>query len=181
MNSNSQTYDKIIKVSSEGKVQLKKVLAVIGYAVFFSIWLIFALNNPSILVPLVVAGILCTVMLMLISWKYFNVEYEYSIWYGSFELAKIYAKKKRKNLLSADLKELLLVAPADEEYVNRAAHFEPKNKFYAVSSKNAENVWILVTGGKDEPRNLVFFEADERALSMLKAANPSVFVKKINK
>ena len=178
MNSNNQTYDKIISVSDEGKIRLKKMLAVVGYAIFFSLWLIFALNNTSILVPAIIAGVLCTVILMLATWKYFNVEYEYSIWYGSFELAKIYAKKKRKELLSAELKELLLIAPATDEYVKKAMHFEPKDIFFAVSSKNAENIWILVTGGKDEPRYLVYFEADERSLAMLRQANPTVFVKK---
>ena len=87
MNSNSQTYDKLVEVSTEGKARTKKMLAVVGYALFFSVWIIFALNNPDVLVPVIIAGILCTVMLMFISWKYFNVEYEYSIWYGSFELA----------------------------------------------------------------------------------------------
>ena len=101
MNSNNQTYDKLVKVSDEGKIRIKKMLAVMGYAVFFSIWLIFALNNPNILVPAIIAGILCTLILMFITWKYFNVEYEYSIWYGSFELAKIYAKKKERCSLFA--------------------------------------------------------------------------------
>ena len=179
MNGNTQTYDKIVKVSDEGIVRLKRVLAVIGYALFFSVWLIFAMKNRDIFVPVTVAGILCTIILILRSWKYFDVEYEYSIWYGNFELAKIYAKKKRKNLLSADIKEFLLIAPATEEYVNKAKHFEPKNTYYAVSSKNAENLWILVTGGKDEPRNLVFFEADERSLAMLRQANPTIFIKKV--
>ncbi len=180
MNANTQTYDKLVRTSTEGKVKRKKILAVIGYALFFSVWLILAFNNPDILVPMIVAGILCTVILMLITWKYFDVEYEYSIWYGTFTLAKIYAKKKRKNLLSADVKEFLLIAPATDEYVNKANHFEPKETFWAISSRDAGNVWIFVTGGKDEPRNLVFFEADERSLAMLRQANPSVFVKKTN-
>lgn len=178
MNSSTQTYDKLVRVSDGKKASFKKILAVTGYAAFFSVWLLFALNTPDIFVPILIAGGLCTSGLMMITWKYFEVEYEYSIWYGSFSLAKIYAKKKRRDLISADIKEFLLVAPATEEYVNKANHFEPKNTFYAVSSKTAENVWIFVTGDKDMPRNLVFFEADERSLAMLKQANPSVFVKK---
>ena len=178
MNQNTQTYDKLVKVSDKGKQRTKKIFAVIGYALFFSVWLIFAFNNRDIFVPLVAAGILCTVLLMLISWKYLDVEYEYSIWYGSFELAKIYSKKKRKDLMSAEIKEFLLIAPASEEYVNKAQHFEPQNTYCAISSKDAENVWLFVSGGKDEPRNLVLFEADDRMLTLLKTSNPSVFVKK---
>jgi hypothetical protein len=179
MNTNTQTYDKLIKVSDEGKIRLKKILAVIGYALFFSVWIILALRTPEALVPIIVAGILCTAILILFSWKYFDVEYEYSIWYGSFDLAKIFSKKKRKELLSADIKEMLLIAPATEEYIGRAHHLDPKDIIYATSSKDAENVWLFVSGGEDKPRILVFFEADERALSMLRLGNPSVFVIKI--
>lgn len=179
MNTNTQTYDKLIKVSAQGKIKLKKILAVIGYALFFSAWLIFALSTPEALVPIAAAGILCTVILILISWKYFDIEYEYSIWYGSFDVAKIFSKKKRKELISADIKEMLIIAPANEEYTNRAYHFDPNEIIYATSSKQAENMWLFVSGGKDKPRVLVFFEADERSLNMLRLGNPSVFVKKI--
>ena len=179
MNTNTQTYDKLVQVSTEGKIKLKKILAVIGYAFFFSAWLIFAINTPEAMIPIVVAGVLCTVILILISWKYFDVEYEYSIWYGSFDVAKIFSKKKRKELLSAEIKEMLLIAPATEEYTSRAYHFDPKEIIYATSSKQAENMWLFVSGGEDKPRNLVFFEADERSLNMLRLGNPSVFVKKI--
>ena len=179
MNTNTQTYDKLIKVSTEGKIKTKKILAVIGYSLFFSVWLLFALNTPDALVPIIVAGALCTSILILISWKYFDVEYEYSIWYGSFDVAKIFSKKKRKELISADIKEMLLIAPATEEYISRAYHLDPKDVIYATSSKSAEIVWLFVTGGEGNPHNLVFFEADERSLNMLRLGNPSVFIKKI--
>lgn len=178
MSSNSQTYEKVVKVSTTGKERFKRIGVVIVYSLFFAVWVFAALKNPQLLVPIIVAGILCTVMLILISWKYFNVEYEYALWYGSFEVAKIYSKKKRKTLMSADTKELMLVAPATEEYLTRAEHFELDKKIFAISSPYAEELWLLVSGGKDEPRILVVFEADERILDMLRRANPSVFVKK---
>jgi hypothetical protein len=56
---------------------------------------------------------------------------------------------------------------------------EIDKRHLALSSANSENMWLLVTGGKDMPRNLVFFEADDRMLALLRQANPSVFVKKI--
>ena len=176
MNSN-QTYEKIIKKGSAGKERTHKVAATVGYTLFFTVWLIIGIFNIDIFVPLAVAGALCTVALILLSWKYLDVEYEYALWYGSFEIAKIYSKKSRKNLLSADLKELLIVAPASEEYVNKAEHFGIDKRIDA-TSPSSEEVWLLVTGGKDEPKTLVFFEADERMLGILKAASPSVFIRK---
>ena len=177
MNSN-QTYEKVVKQCSEKKQNKNKSLAIMGYSVFFAIWLVIGIFNLDILVPLAVTGVLCTVALILLTWKYLDVEYEYALWYGSFEVAKIYSKKSRKTLLSAETKELLLIAPATEEYISKAKHFEIDKEVNATSAESDDS-WILVTGGKDEPRILVYFEADERLLGMLRAANPSVFVRKI--
>ena len=177
MNGNSQTYEKVINISNLPKEKLKRGLCVLGYSIFFSVWVFFALKNTEIMIPVIAAGILCTLMLVLITWKYLFVEYEYAIWYGNFELAKIYSKKKRKSLVNADLKELLLVAPANDEYTAKAEHFEIDKKFFAVSDLDDENVWLLVTGDKDRSRNVVFFEADDTMLSILKSSNPSVFIK----
>ena len=177
MNSN-QTYEKVVRSNSESKQRANKILAILGYSAFFAVWLVIGLFKRDILVPLAVTGVLCTVALILLTWKYLDVEYEYALWYGSFEVAKIYSKKSRKNLLSAETKELLLIAPATEEYISKAKHFEIDKEVNATSSESEES-WILVTGGKDEPRILVYFEADERLLGMLRAANPSVFVRKI--
>ena len=178
MNSN-QTYEKVVKKVEESKQRTNKALAIIGYSLFFAIWIVIGILNLDILVPLVATGLLCTVALILLSWKYLDVEYEYALWYGSFEVAKIYSKKSRKNLLSAETKELLLVAPATEEYINKAEHFGIDRRIIATPSAEGENVWIWVTGGKDEPRVLVYFEGDERLLGMLRSASPSVFVRKI--
>ena len=177
MNSN-QTYEKVVRKENEKKQRTNKMLALTGYSLFFAIWLAIGLFNLDILVPLAVTGMLCTVALILLSWKYLDVEYEYALWYGSFEVAKIYSKKSRKTLLSAETKELLLIAPATEEYISKAKHFEIDKEVNATSAESDDS-WILVTGGKDEPRILVYFEADERLLGMLRAANPSVFVRKI--
>ena len=43
----------------------------------------------------------------------------------------------------------------------------------------AENIWLLVTGEENEPRILIFMEADDRALSILKSNAPFAFTKKI--
>ena len=118
MNSN-QTYEKVVKQCSEKKQNTNKALAIMGYSVFFAIWLVIGIFNLDILVPLAATGVLCTIALILLSWKYLDVEYEYALWYGSFEVAKIYSKKSRKTLLSAETKELLLIAPATEEYISK--------------------------------------------------------------
>ncbi len=194
---NSQFYEKIVKVPNKGKQLAKKISLAMSYLLFFSIWLgaagYNAINDINSIVKylnegkgtmsftfifIFAAGILTTLMLFLITWKYVQLEYEYSFSCGTVSFAKIYGKKKRKILVESEMKELLIIAPATEEYINKAEHFEIDERVIAVSTEKADNIWLVVTGGKDEKRILVFFEADERSLAVLKSANPFVFVKK---
>jgi hypothetical protein len=150
-----------------------------AYVLFFAFWLASALRNigNKSFVLILLAGALTTFTLVILTWKYLQLEYEYSFWYGRLSIARIYGKKKRKALIDTDLKDLLIIAPATEEYIARAEHFDIEARIIAVSSESAENIWLAVTGGEDERRVLIFFEADERSLNMLKTANPISFVR----
>ncbi len=173
----NDSYEKVVKKSNKGKHLAKKISLALSYAVFFVLWLMAALNNPKQAVYIIVAGALLTLIIAIITWKYLCIEYEYSFSYGTLSVAKIYAKKKRKPMLETEIKELLIIAPATEEYIRKAEHFQIDKRIIAVSSEQAENIWLVVSGGKDERRVLVFFEADDRSLSILKSINPYVFIK----
>ena len=175
---NTQTYEKSVKVKSKGSHLAKKITIIMAYILFLSFWIAAAMNNAERFVLILTAGILSTLLIVILTWKYLYVEYEYSFWYGNMSIAKIYAKRKRKSVISTEMKDLLIIAPADDENVQRASRFEPEETIMAVSSEDADGIWLAVTGGKDEKRVLIFFEADERSLDMLKKANLFAFVKK---
>ena len=51
--------------------------------------------------------------------------------------------------------------------------------YLATISEQAENIWLCVTGEEDEPRLLIFIEADDRSLAILKSCAPHAFVKNL--
>ncbi len=175
---NTGVYEKIIKVPNKGVHLVKKISLAMSYALFFSVFLVAALNDLTLALPVLLLGALLTFTLVAITWKYLQIEYEYSFSYGTISISKIYGKRKRKALVNADIKQLMIIAPATDENIKRAEGFEIEERVIAVSGDGAENIWLTVTGGKDEKRVLVFFEADDRALSILKSANSFVFSKK---
>lgn len=173
------TYEKIVKVKNTGKHLAKKVSLIMAYVLFFAMWLAGALRNVDnkSFVLILLAGALTTFILVILTWKYVQLEYEYSFWYGRLSIAKIYGKKRRRSLIDTDVKDLLIIAPATEEYIAKAEHFDVEMRIIAVSSENADDIWLAVTGGEDERRVLIFFEADERSLHMLKSINPISFIR----
>ena len=176
MNGN-HTYEKIVKVKMKGKQLAKTVSLIMIYGLILFFWVTAAIFNAKQLVPILVLGALSLFIIIPLTLKYVLLEYEYSFMYGRLSIAKIYGKTKRKAVIETEMSDLLIIAPATEENIARAERFEPEDRVVAVSAEDAENIWLAVTGGKDERRILVFIEADERALTLMKAASPYTFSK----
>lgn len=174
----TQTYEKIVKVKN-AKQKAKLISAIIAYVLYLAIWVYAGILNPSRSILIFLGGILSCALIIFITVKYFFLEYEYSFCLSSLSVAKIYGKKKRKSVIDVDISKLLLVSSVTDETVASAEKLNPEKRIIAVSNEYADNIWLLVTGEEDEPRALIFIEADERSLAILKTYAPYAFNKKL--
>ncbi|MBQ4135638.1 MAG: hypothetical protein IJD73_01060 [Clostridia bacterium] len=174
----TQIYEKIVKVKNS-KQYAKRISAIMAYALYLAIWIYAGILNPPRSILIFLGGLLSCALIILLTAKYFFLEYEYSFFHSTLSISKIYGKRTRKLLNEADMTELILIAPATEENIARADALEPEKRIIAVSSEQAENIWLCVTGEEDEPRILIFIEADDRSLSILKSCAPHAFVKNL--
>lgn len=173
----TQIYEKIVKVKNS-KQYAKRISAIMAYALYLAIWVYAGILNPTRSILIFLGGLLSCALIIFLTVKYFFLEYEYSFFHSTLSISKIYGKQKRKALIDTDMTELVLIAPATEENIARADALEPEKRIIAVSSEQAESIWLCVTGGEDEPRILIFIEADDRSLSILKSCAPHAFIKK---
>ena len=174
---NTQLYEKIIKVKN-AKQYAKRVSVIISYVIYLMIWILAGIMNLEQSIPIFAGGILSCILIVIITWKYLFLEYEYSFCQEILTISKIYGKRKRKHLIDANMKKLLFVAPATDENITRAEQFNPERRIVSVSNEYAENIWLVVTGEENEPRMLIFIESDERVMAILKHNAPFSFVKK---
>lgn len=173
----TQLYEKIVKVKNAKQVA-KLISAILLYVLYLLIWFFVGIYNPKSSILIFTAGILSCLLIILITWKYFFLEYEYSFCQGILTVSKIYGKRKRKSLIDVDLRHLVLVAPATDENISRADNLKPESRIISVSNEYADNIWLMVTGEENEPRILIFIEADERSLEILKSNAPFAFTRK---
>ena len=172
-------YEKIVKVSNVGKRFALKISVIFSYIALGIIILLATLNNVNNALPIFITGALVLFGVVKLTWKYLYLEYEYSFSCGTLCVSKIYGKRTRKQIIEADIKSLIMIAPATQENIEKAEHLDAEERVMAVSDENAENIWIALSGDINEKRTLVFFEADERSLGILKLGNPYAFSKKI--
>ena len=175
--SSTQMYEKIVKVKSSKRKAIF-ISAILSYLLYLTVWILIGIAVPKLMIPIFAGGILSCALIILITWKYLFLEYEYSFYLDTLSISKIYGKRKIKHLVDVDLKKLLFVAPATEESIKKADQLNPDKRIISVSNEYAENIYLLVTGEEDKDRLLVFIEADDRSLAILKQNAPLAFIKK---
>ena len=173
----TQIYEKIIKVKN-AKQKVKFISSILLYIIYLLIWVFIGILKPEQSILIFTGGILSCTLIILITWKYLFLEYEYSFYQNLLTISKIYGKRKRKLIFETDTQKLLLINTATDTNISNAERLNPQKRIISVSSEYAENIWLLVTGVENEPKVLIFIEADERILSILKSNAPFAFVKK---
>lgn len=171
-----QTYEKIIRQKATGRELIPRLVLFLCYIAWIGIC-ILVLTRIKFSAALVVLMLALTVLLVVVTWKYVQVEYEYAIYSGSFFLAKIYGKKKRKELFEIDIKHATLIAPRTEEFLEKANAMNPQEIVWAVSSPKSDALWMIVYPINERENALLFFEADERAIALLRKENPRATVR----
>ena len=174
---NTQLYEKIVKKKSP-KQTVKIVFSIIFYVLFFLGWLLLGLLNPPNALFIFTLGALLTLVVVIITWKYLFVEFEYTFCMSSLTIAKIYGKRKRKVLIEFDVSKSVIIAPATEENINKAEKLEPQKRIIAVSNESAPDIWLLLCTDAEDEQHLIFIESDARIASILRTVAPHVISKR---
>ena len=170
------SYESIVKKKTEGKILFLKISLAVAYTLLATIGflLTFFLADGSPAVLLIVVAIVCAVIFF--TWRLSCVEYEHSVISGTFFLAKIYGRSSRKEVFEAEMTRAALIAPYDETYSEKANASAPDKIYYAVSSMDSDELWFIIFD-EDGKKTLIFFEAKERILSVMRHEAPRAFVR----
>ena len=174
---NTQLYEKIVKVKSP-KQKIKLICAILFYVIYLAVWFFVGIFNFEKILLIFTFAILSLLMIILISWKYFFIEYEYNFCMSSLTVAKIYGKRKRKVLVEIDISKCLIICPVSEKSIEKAETFEPRKRFIAVSHESAEDIWMLLSNDEEDDKYIIFIESDTRVYSILKTVAPHITTKR---
>lgn len=171
------TYDFVVTRKKEGKYRLKVIFGRIGIvALFLGIaGILIAFNLPwlvAILFPLIPVGVYMGKLLV--------EEYEYSMTSGTITFSLIRGSSKRKKLLELLIKDFREIAPYDD---NACAHLESigiRKDYRLFSSADAPDVYYGLFE-KDGQMQVVYFEATQKALQILRFYNTVTVVTNVSR
>ena len=174
------TYEYVIPQKIEGKWIWAKAGLLTLYISLAIAALLIGIKT-TLLAPLIALVPVGLWVLIFCTWRYTNVEYEYSITSGELTFCKIYGNRSRHRILTLDLRRAARIAPVDNgEHSARAAAFRPEISYSGISGKEAKDVYYILfeTGNKKEKqkRAILYLEVTQRALQICRFYNAPVTV-----
>ena len=176
INMSENSFEYIIKQKSEGNSLAKKALAIIGYLAFAVILctLSIMLPPPYVRFPLVLISVALTALLIFITWRFLCVEFEVIIESGDIIITQIYGKSIRKQLLNLPINAFFEIGEYDDKAYEEVSKLSLQKTYICISSLSAPVVYYAVFE-EDKDRCILYFDAPERSIALLKKYNSGAF------
>ena len=174
--SDFNTFEFVVDERPEGKRKALKFWGRFGLIAFIAAWVIVSLCTIFYLavLPLAMLGV------VLYFWKIFNCELEYSMTSGIMTFSRIYGGLKRKKVLELTIKDVREIAPRSAES-DAKLKAQGVAKTYMFASHSTAEDQYYATFEENGSLCVVYFEATEKTLKILRYYNPVTVVTKVSR
>ncbi|MBE6589090.1 MAG: hypothetical protein E7643_02820 [Ruminococcaceae bacterium] len=174
---NGAPFEYAVAEAKNAKLRLKKLLFLLAYVLYGATVLIVGVAVKLIL-PILCFIPLSIWIIVFFTWKYTQVEYEYSFFSGTLTVSKILGGRKRKNLTKVHIRDLATVFPYSEKALQRAEGYGAKETVFAASSAEAPDLYVALWEDKETGvRHMLCLELNEKAIKIIKYYNMAAFAK----
>lgn len=173
--SSGAPYEYAVAEAKNKALKTKKTLLLAGYISYVIVVFAILVNINIFLIALVPISMWIIVWL---TWRYTQVEYEYSFFSGSLTVNRILGNRWRKKLVEVRIQSLSAAFPFEEANMSKLEAWNAEQTILAASETGAEGVWIaLWTDSESGKRCALYFEPDAKAVKILKYYNSSALAK----
>ena len=170
-----------VKKKPAGTLKRNRILLVCGYVLFGVLYAMFFLGMLGVPIKLPM-GITFLPLLIWIAvfftWRYVSVECEYQILDGEMRAMEIYGSKNMRELCRVRVSAMEKIAPYRDEYKAEADAIPENCRCACVSSMDAPDLYYAIFTDKDSDRCVLFFEATEKTLKVLRYYNSETVMSK---
>ena len=156
-------------------LKLRKTLLILGYIVYV---VVFFAIFVSINIFMCAFVLISSIAVVWLTWRFTQIEYEYSFFAGELTVNRILGNRTRKNLTKVRIQAFSAVFPATELNQSKIEAFAAEKTIFAASEAKAENLWVaLWEDAESGKRMALYFEPNEKAIKILKYYNASAMAK----
>ena len=156
-------------------LKLRKTLLILGYIVYV---VVFFAIFVSINIFMCAFVLISSIAVVWLTWRFTQIEYEYSFFAGELTVNRILGNRTRKNLTKVRIQAFSAVFAATELNQSKIEAFAAEKTIFAASEAKAENLWVaLWEDAESGKRMALYFEPNEKAIKILKYYNASAMAK----
>ncbi len=175
----TSTYEYVVSAKRRPAYRWRRALAVCGYVLYVLTFLLIGAVT-KLLTPLLALIPLTTWMLVWLTWRYASVEFEYSLTGGVMTLSKIYGGRTRKCVAQIKIKEMTAIMPFEGDHISAAGRYAPERTVDFTADLQHPNVYCALYETEDKRRGILYFEATDKALKILRYYNSSTVVRALS-
>ena len=160
----------------EGKYALARVLMIFFYIFATLAYVFFCTAVKYFLWFLVILPVFVMVIIYFTWWRV-SIDYKYIVDHAVFCVKAVYGDRYERVLFEEKIREISIIAPYKNAYLSQADDFvRDAEAVYAISSKNAEDIYFACHTDAFDKKKIVFFEMTYHTLSALKYYNSNATV-----
>ena len=173
------SYEYVVAEKKTRAVIFKRVALIISY-ILWVILLIVVGMMIRLIAPLLAFIPLSLWVLVFLTWRLTQVEYELSFFSGKLTVCRILGGRSRKVLCQVMIRQMDQILPYEEEYVAKIEAYGADRTLFAASHTDAPQLYAALWKDEDGKKTILCFEANERALKILRFYNASALTRKPN-
>lgn len=156
-------------------LKTKKTLFIVGYILY--VLVVFAILSS--INPYLIALVPVTLwMVIWLTWRFTQVEYEYSFFSGALTVNRVLGNRTRKKMMEIRIQNFSSVLPVTDANLSKIEAFAAEKTIFAASEAKAENLWVALWDDAESGKHCaLYFEPNEKAIKILKYYNASAMAK----
>ncbi len=170
-----------VKKKPDAEIKRNRALLLCGYVLFDLLYIMFFLGALGVPIKLPMAITFLPVFTWIIvffTWRYVSVECEYQILDGEMKFMEIFGSKNMRELCRVRVSAMTRIAPYTDAYKAEADAIPAENRCFCVSSMDAADIYFALFKNKEGADCVVFFEATEKTLKVLRYYNSETVITK---
>ncbi len=165
-----------VRKKPEGKYKLHRILMISAYVAFTLAYFLFFV---SMRIPMLIALLpVLTWIITFFTWRYVSIEYEYYILDGEFKLIEVYGSKSMREMCRVRISAMEVIAPYRGSGKHKADSFNEADRICGVSTMDTPDIYYAIFTDAEGKKRVVFFEATEKTLKVIKYYNSEIEVVK---
>ena len=162
-------YEYTVGQKKTAALTLKRVALIACYVLWAAGLLLLGIKI-KLIVPLLALVPLSLWILVFLTWRWTQIEYEFSCFAGTLTVSRILGGRSRRTLAEITLRNLISLRPCDEESSARAESQATRRAVFALSSTDADGIYVALWSDGDD-RRVLYFEPTDKALRIIRSAN----------